>query len=148
MNVFDENNVAMDTMDAASAEIDGQEEFESVSAAQADGYSEQPIDEPIDKHEAYARKGRNQEYYRDPTYTSVRRNNEYQMHNPGYFGKDRARNNYETQAEPYTAAPIYKRRKSRRYEVIGLIIRILDISGFELADRIVLRDKETGEILR
>ena len=48
----------------------------------------------------------------------------------------------------YTSAPVYVSRKSRRYETIGLIMRIVDLAGFELVDRIRLKDKTTGEILQ
>lgn len=110
--------------------------------------SEYEFPEQIDRHEAYARRGRNQEYYRDPTYTSVRRNNE----NRGYFTENHERQSsgrYPWGEHPQSnQVPVYQRRKSRRYEVIGLIMKIVDLAGFELAERIVLRDKETGEILR
>lgn len=81
----------------------------------------------------YAMKhGRNQEYYRDPTYHSAKK----RMDISGKKKKD------------YTSAPVYVSRKSRRYETIGLIMRIVDLAGFELVDRIRLKDKTTGEILQ
>ena len=55
---------------------------------------------------------------------------------------------HQKRNKPYVDVPIHTRRKSKRYETIGLIMRIVDLAGFELADRIVLRDKVTGEILK
>lgn len=100
------------------------------------GYSNEASNGDIGKENNqydYAMKhGRNQEYYRDPTYHSAKK----RMDIPGKKKKD------------YTSAPVYVSRKSRRYETIGLIMRIVDLAGFELVDRIRLKDKTTGEILQ
>lgn len=37
---------------------------------------------------------------------------------------------------------------SRRYRVVGLMRGIAEMAGFEVVDRIVLRDKRNGEVLR
>lgn len=105
--------------------------------------------EAIDTHEAYARQGRNHEYYRDPTYTAVRRNEDRPRYRvaPPANGYSQPRTYYEKL--PYNnGIPVYTGRKSRQYETVGVIIRLLDLAGFELAERLVLRDKETGEVLR
>ena len=73
-----------------------------------------------DKHGYAESKGRNHEYYKDPTYISA----------------------------VNKSVPVYKSRRSRRYETIGLIMHICDLAGFELAERVVLRDKKTGEVLK
>lgn len=78
-----------------------------------------------DKHDYAENKGRNQEFYKDPTYISAAKR--------PYRNKD---------------VPVYSKRHSRRYETIGLIMRICDLAGFELAERVVLRDKATGEVLK
>ena len=84
---------------------------------------------------AYSR-GRNREFYPDPTYHQAKRGY-YQ--NPNYVPREKP-------AEK--TVPYYIPRHSRRHETIGLIMRICDLAGFELAERVVLRDKETGEVLR
>ena len=68
-------------------------------------------------------------------------------------GKKDVRYQYRVVGGPDTngnrkTVPAYKSKKSRRFETIGLITRICDLAGFELAERVVLKDKETGEILR
>ena len=84
---------------------------------------------------AYSR-GRNREYYPDPTYHQAKRGY-YQ--NPNYVPREKSTEK---------AVPYYIPRHSRRHETIGLIMRICELAGFELAERVVLRDKETGEVLR
>ncbi len=37
---------------------------------------------------------------------------------------------------------------SRFYKVIGCVLRILELSGYSLEEKIVLRDKRTGKIWR
>ena len=81
---------------------------------------------------AYYR-GRNREYYPDPTYHSVRQN---------YDRRDRG------PYKPKDTVPVYFSTKSKRHELVGIIMRLCDIAGFELPERIVLKDKETGEVLR
>ena len=44
--------------------------------------------------------------------------------------------------------PVYTGRKSRQFETVGCVIRMLDLAGFKLGDRLVLIDKETGEVYR
>lgn len=91
-----------------------------------------PEERKQDANYEYAVKNyRNKEFYPDPTHHRVVRRS-------GYSGKDR---NKDT-------APVYISRKSRRYEVIGTIMRICDLAGFELAERVVLKDKATGEVLK
>lgn len=85
----------------------------------------------LSKEDYADRKHRNSEYYKDPTYHGAKHRDN------GYF--KRPKNN---------SAPVYFSSRSRRYELIGVITRICDLAGFELAERIVLRDKETGEVLR
>lgn len=177
---------------AGAAEVDGQT---FVNSSEAYGYFDEESDKGvIDKHEAYARQGRNQEYYKDPTYHNVRRNYE----NREYYGKGArgrylwgnhngnsgntyqrpryndvyARDNthleenagYSEQqpkyyidehietgrdvTEPYSGIPVYTGRKSRQFETVGCVIRMLDLAGFKLGSRLVLIDKETGEVLR
>lgn len=214
MNVFDENkevvfsteeiknearatekieDEASDQMDiseetekkvADAAEVDGQT---FVNSSDAYGYFDDESDKGvIDQHEAYARQGRNQEYYRDPTYHKVRRN--YEGRGRGYWnnanGNYRPRYNdvfacdnscldsnnqtapgYSEQTKYYTedrretgrdvarqynndGIPVYTGRKSRQFETVGCVIRMLDLAGFKLGDRLVLIDKETGEVYR
>lgn len=214
MNVFDENkevvfsteeiknearatekieDEASDQMDiseeteekvAGAAEVEGQT---FVASSDAYGYFDPETDKGvIDKHEAYARQGRNQEYYRDPTYHNVRRN--YEGRGRGYWGNangnyrpryndvyarnntsqdsgDKAAPGYSEQTKYYTedrretgrdvvrqynndGIPVYTGRKSRQFETVGCVIRMLDLAGFKLGDRLVLIDKETGEVYR
>ena len=97
-------------------------------------------------------RGRNHEYYPDPTYHKMAR---------GYYNAPRPNAQYDRRSDGITdetrdgyrgrghgATPYYVSHKSRRYETIGLILRIVDLAGFELAERVVLRDKETGETYR
>ena len=93
--------------------------------------------EGLDGYEYAHHRGRNQEYYKDPTYHTARRNND------GYFDSRRRRMD-----KPHDSVPVYFSTKSKRFELIGIIMRLCDIAGFELAERIVLKDKETGEIYR
>lgn len=85
----------------------------------------------LSKEDYADRKHRNSEFYKDPTYHGAKHRDN------GYF--KRPKNN---------SAPVYFSSRSRRYELIGVITRICELAGFELAERIVLRDKETGEVLR
>ncbi len=41
-----------------------------------------------------------------------------------------------------------KKGHSRRYRVVGLMRGIAEMAGFEVVDRIVLRDRRNGEVLR
>ena len=105
-----------------------------------------PGQETLPAYEYAQSRGRNQEFYKDPTYHGARKNYE----NRGYFTEEHPRDGEVHQSQgryPYNV-PVYQRRKSRRYETIGLIMRIADLAGFKLGDRIVLIDKETGEILK
>ena len=171
-------------MVAGAAEVNGQT---FVNSSDAYGYFDPEADKGvIDQHEAYARQGRNQEYYRDPTYHNVRRN--YEGRGRGYWnnanGNYRPRYNdvyardnsspdsnnqtapgYSEQTKYYTedrretgrdvvrqynndGIPVYTGRKSRQFETVGCVIRMLDLAGFKLGDRLVLIDKETGEVYR
>lgn len=104
----------------------------------------------VDTHEAYARQGRNKEYYRDPTYAAVRKR--YKVVRPanGYSQPKTYVGTLDNRIEKRynNGIPVYTGRKSKQYETIGIIIRLLDLAGFELAERLVLRDKETGEVLK
>lgn len=84
---------------------------------------------------------RNQEGYPDRTYHGAAR-----RYNGNDRGNSHPRDGYSPR--PYTAAPHYIPTRSKRFEVIGVLMRIVDLAGFEFAERVVLRDKETGEILR
>lgn len=130
------NNTIQDA--AVSTDYSGAKNYTNstnyISNGVASDY-EMPGNEKLDKHEYADRKGMNQEYYPDPTYHTVKRRN-------GYF-----RNNGQQQ-KPHNSAPVYFSTRSKRYELIGIITRLCDLAGFELAERIVLRDKETGEVLR
>lgn len=173
-------------MVAGAAEVNGQT---FVNSSDAYGYFDPESDKGvIDQHEAYARQGRNQEYYRDPTYHKVRRNYEGRGRYPwgnanggNTYQRPRyndvyARNNtsqdsgdqtdgYSEQTKYYTedrretgrdvvrqynndGIPVYTGRKSRQFETVGCVIRMLDLAGFKLGDRLVLIDKETGEVYR
>lgn len=90
-----------------------------------------------DKHDYAESKGRNQEFYPDPTHVEVRR----RMDDNGY--PKRYQNHRRS-----GGIPAYYSTKSKRHELIGVITRICEIAGFELAERIVLRDKTTGEVLK
>lgn len=92
--------------------------------------------EKLDKYEYADRRGMNQEFYQDPTYHTAKNRN-------GYF-----RNGYQQRSRNSNGTPVYFSTRSKRYELIGIITRLCDLAGFELAERIVLRDKETGEVLR
>lgn len=85
---------------------------------------------------AYSR-GRNREYYPDPTYHQAKQGR--YSYDSGYAPREKSTEK---------AVPYYIPRHSRRHETIGLIMRICELAGFELAERVVLRDKETGEVLR
>lgn len=88
------------------------------------GYSK----EKQDAYDYAEKNGRNKEFYPDPTYHKAKRRS--------------------IDRKPRTkGAPVYISTRSKRYELIGCITRLCDLAGFELADRIVLRDKATGEIL-
>ena len=199
----DEDSVKAEEIVTSEGELNGQK---FVNSSDAYGYFDEETDQGIiDQHEAYARQGRNQEYYRDPTYHNVRRNYEnreyydkgnrgrypYGDRNGSYGGngayqrpryndvyaKDNTRpdgvientatsgeSGYSDRPKYYTddrretgrdvartyndGIPVYTGRKSRQYETVGAIIRILDLAGFKLGDRLVLIDKETGEVLR
>lgn len=86
------------------------------------------------KYEYAARNYRNKEYYKDPTHHNV-------ANKDGYSGRPRDYHKSDS-------APVYIPRRSKRYEVIGMIMRLVDLAGFELAERVVLRDKVTGEVLK
>lgn len=68
-----------------------------------------------DRIDIYESRGRNKEYYPDPTYYKASR-----------------------RVQPH----------SRRYQLVGLIRKMAEMAGFEVVDRIVLKDKATGEVLR
>ena len=109
-----------------------------------------PLDEtPAEeaKYEYAANCGRNHEYYKDPTYhnavTNLGDEALIQKEREKYYKPSTIREPIDIPAQP----PVYKREKSKRYEVIGLIMRICDLAGYELAERVVLRDKATGRIL-
>lgn len=191
---------ASDQMDISEAAIENEPEAAEVglvnnvengqkfvNASDAYGYFDQEADKGvIDQHEAYARQGRNQEYYRDPTYHKVRRNyegrgrypwgnsngnyrprynNVYARDNSNPDSIDQAAPGYSEQTKYYTedrretgrdvvrqynndGIPVYTGRKSRQFETVGCVIRMLDLAGFKLGDRLVLIDKETGEVYR
>lgn len=192
----DEDSVKAEEIVTSEGELNGQK---FVNSTDAYGYFDEETDQGIiDQHEAYARQGRNQEYYRDPTYHKVRRNYEgrgrypwgdrngsyggngayqrpryndvYAKDNtrpdgvientaasgeseysdrPKYYTDDRRETGRDVAARTYNdGIPVYTGRKSRQYETVGAIIRILDLAGFKLGDRLVLIDKETGEVLR
>lgn len=49
---------------------------------------------------------------------------------------------------PYQAIVNIESEHERYRKVIGCILRICELSGFELEERIVLKDKRTGRIWR
>lgn len=213
MNVFDENNevvfsteeIKNETRAAAKLEDEVSDQIDIsddvieetndeaaedsqtfVDSSSAYGYFDNASDKGIiDQHESYARQGRNQEYYRDPTYHKVRRNYENNgyynkengyiiHHNKQYYGGRNYRPRYndvyarntqnsgdqtdgysEQQSNYYSddrrsndSIPVYTGRKSRQFETVGCIIRMLDLAGFKLGNRLVLIDKETGEVFK
>lgn len=89
------------------------------------GYSKE---EKQDAYDYAEKRGRNKEFYPDPTYHKAKRRS--------IDRKPKSK-----------GAPVYISTRSKRYELIGCITRLCDLAGFELADRIVLKDKVTGEIL-
>ena len=106
------------------------------------GTFQQPVTVPcdgerLDSYEYAQKKGMNKEFYKDPTYHTVRRRND------GYFD-----NRQRRMDKPHDSVPVYFSSRSKRFELVGIIMRLCDIAGFELAERIVLKDKETGEIYR
>lgn len=110
--------------------------------------------EKLDTYEYAMSKDRNQEFYPDPTFHRARRNLQrqsyrakYQSYQPWRPNIDNRNDIRETNSEPFTNIPVYTGRKSRQYETVGVIIRLLDLAGFRLGSRLVLVDKETGEVL-
>lgn len=110
--------------------------------------------EKLDTYEYAMSKNRNHEFYPDPTFHKARRNIQRQSYQPKYQSYQPWRPNIdnrneirENNAEPFTNIPVYTGRKSRQYETVGVIIRLLDLAGFRLGSRLVLVDKETGEVL-
>jgi len=106
------------------------------------GTFQQPVPVPcdgerLDSYEYAQKKGMNKEFYKDPTYHAARRRND------GYFD-----NRQRRMDKPRDSVPVYFSSRSKRFELVGIIMRLCDIAGFELAERIVLKDKETGEIYR
>lgn len=106
------------------------------------GTFQQPVIVPcdgerLDSYEYAQKKGMNKEFYKDPTYHAARRRND------GYFDSRQRRMD-----KPHDSVPVYFSSRSKRFELVGIIMRLCDIAGFELAERIVLKDKETGEIYR
>jgi hypothetical protein len=132
MNVFDENTITMGTDEASDAMTNSVNTTETI--CEDNGYFD--TDTVASENEM-------------PIATKVKRNLTVDKINKKFGSGSR---HYETGADrgnrPYVDVPIHTRRKSKRYETIGLIMRIVDLAGFELADRIVLRDKVTGEILK
>lgn len=82
-------------------------------------------------YEYASRNHRNKEYYHDPTHHRAVNSDKY---------SDRSRKS--------NSAPVHISRKSKRYELIGMIMRLVDLAGFELAERVVLKDKKTGKVLK
>jgi len=76
----------------------------------------------FDKHEYYACYGKNYEGYNDPTYFKAVRNIE--------LGGGR------------------EHHESRRYKLMGIIFAACNALGFEMVERVVLRDKHTGKIYK
>ena len=131
MNVFDENTITMGTDEASDAMTKSVNTAETI--CEDNGYFD--TDTVDSEHEMPI------------AATQVKRNLTVDKINKK-FGLG-ANNRIERRNQrPYVDVPIHTRRKSKRYETIGLIMRIVDLAGFELADRIVLRDKVTGEILK
>lgn len=121
MNVFDENTITMGTDEASDAMTNSVNTAETI--CEDNGYFDTDTVAQV-KHKL--------------TVDKINKKFGSRHHETGANRGNR----------PYVDVPIHTRRKSKRYETIGLIMRIVDLAGFELADRIVLRDKVTGEILK
>ena len=86
----DEDSVKAEEIVTSEGELNGQK---FVNSTDAYGYFDEETDQGIiDQHEAYARQGRNQEYYRDPTYHQVRRT--YEHPRDGYSDRRYSRPRY------------------------------------------------------
>lgn len=142
-----ENNVNNGTNFEQQAMMDGYRDLTSPVVEHLmndipNGTFQQPVTVPcdgekLDSYEYAQKRGMNKEFYKDPTYHAARRRND------GYFD-----NRQRRMDRPHDSVPVYFSSRSKRFELVGIIMRLCDIAGFELAERIVLKDKETGEIYR
>lgn len=140
MNVFDENTITMGTDEASDAMTNSVNAAETI--CEDNGYFDTDTVEAKSCINGVA-----SEYEMPASATQVKRNITVDKINKK-FGLGSNNRLERRNPRPYVDVPIHTRRKSKRYETIGLIMRIVDLAGFELADRIVLRDKVTGEILK
>lgn len=141
MNVFDENTITMGTDEASDAMTNSVNTAETI--CEDNGYFDT---DTIDVKSCVIN-GVASEYEMPVATTQVKRNLTVDKINKK-FGSRHHETGTDRGNRPYVDVPIHTRRKSKRYETIGLIMRIVDLAGFELVDRIVLRDKVTGEILK
>lgn len=93
-----------------------------------------------DKYDYFEKTGKNHEGYPDPTWCQASRRVTH-THTDNTNHKDF--DNTRIYADGYS-----RPQHSRRYQLVGLIRKMAEMAGFEVVDRIVLKNKKTGEVLR